>query len=106
MRIKLVAATFTVLSLAAGSALADREAVHDALSTGATSASSYSTSRDHKLAVAAQDDAGSFVASNGQIRGPFLEAAIEKVRTNNPGMQASDMDLANAILAKNAVIGD
>jgi uncharacterized protein (TIGR02448 family) len=43
------------------------------------------------------------VASNGAIRGPYLEAAITEIRAKNPGMQASDMDLANAILAKNAV---
>ena len=56
------------------------------------------------MVVAAQDDAGSFVASEGAIRGPYLEAAIRKVRADNPGMQATDMDLANAILAKNAVV--
>ncbi|MET3716295.1 uncharacterized protein (TIGR02448 family) [Pseudomonas sp. PvP001] len=65
--------------------------------------SSYLTFKDHKLIIAAQDDAGSFVASEGGIRGPYLEAAIQKVRAQNPGLEASDMDLANAILAKNAV---
>lgn len=53
--------------------------------------------------MAAQDDAGSFVASEGAIRGPFLEAAIRQARAENPGLQATDMELANAILAKNAV---
>ncbi|MNP67564.1 hypothetical protein D3C76_1634110 [compost metagenome] len=52
---------------------------------------------------AAQEDASSFVASEGNIRGPFLEAAITQVRAENPGLQASDMELANAILARNAV---
>jgi uncharacterized protein (TIGR02448 family) len=61
------------------------------------------TFRDHKLIVAAQDDAGSFVASEGNIRGPFLEAAIQQVRQDNPGLKASDMELANAILEKNLV---
>ena len=51
---------------------------------------------------AARDDAASFVASEGSIRGPYLEAAIQKVRADNPGLKASDMELANAILVKNA----
>ncbi len=73
------------------------------MTSGATTASSYITSHDHKLVLAAQDDAGSFVASEGAIRGPFLEQALQQVRAENPGLEASDMDLANAILAKNAV---
>ncbi|MGF6556800.1 hypothetical protein ABIA48_003180 [Pseudomonas sp. S30_BP2TU TE3576] len=47
-----------------------------------------------------------FVASDGGIRGPYLEAAMQKVRTDNPGLQATDMELANAILAKNAVASE
>ncbi|HXQ99370.1 MAG TPA: DUF2388 domain-containing protein, partial [Pseudomonas sp.] len=31
------------------------------------------------------------------------EAAMDQVRKDNPGLKASDMDLANAILAKNLV---
>jgi uncharacterized protein (TIGR02448 family) len=76
----------------------------DVLSSGATTGSTYLTFRhDRKLIVAAQDDAGSFVASDGGIRGPFLEAAMEQVRTDNPGLKATDMELANAILTKNLV---
>ncbi len=37
------------------------------------------------------------------IRGPYLEAAMQKVRADNPDLKASDMELANAILAKNAL---
>nr|BFE93163.1 hypothetical protein GCM10020185_36990 [Pseudomonas brassicacearum subsp. brassicacearum] len=70
------------------------------ISSGATTGSTYLTFKDHKLIVAAQDDAGSFVASDGGIRGPYLEAAMQKVRADNPGLQATDMELANAILAK------
>lgn len=73
------------------------------LSSGATTGSTYLTSRDHKLVLAAQEDAGSFVASDGAIRGPFLESAMRQVRAEHPGLQASDMELANAILARNAV---
>ncbi|MFC6692818.1 DUF2388 domain-containing protein [Pseudomonas lini] len=102
MRLKLAVATFAVLSLQVGSAMAD-DSLRNVLTSGATTGTSYLTSRDHKLVVAAQDDAGSFVASDGAIRGPYLEAAMQKVRADNPGLQATDMELANAILAKNAI---
>ncbi|PSS56644.1 DUF2388 domain-containing protein [Pseudomonas sp. BBP2017] len=102
MRLKLAVATLALLSLPVGSAMADTF-WRNVISSGATTASSYLTSKDHKLVVAAQDDAGSFVASEGAIRGPYLEAAIQKVRADNPGLEVSDMDLAQAILAKNAV---
>ncbi|AJO81307.1 MULTISPECIES: DUF2388 domain-containing protein [Pseudomonas] len=102
MRFKTAVATLALLSLPVGSAMAD-SFWRNVLSSGATTASTYLTFKDHKLIVAAQDDAGSFVASEGNIRGPFLEAAMNKVRADNPGLQATDMELANAILAKNAV---
>jgi uncharacterized protein (TIGR02448 family) len=101
MRVKYVVATLALASLPLASAMAD-PFWRNVLSSGATTGSTYLTSRDHKLVVATQDDAGSFVASNGAIRGPYLEAAITQLRAEHPGLQASDMDLANAILAKNA----
>ncbi|MBI6953930.1 uncharacterized protein (TIGR02448 family) [Pseudomonas sp. TE6288] len=102
MRFKTAIAATVLFSLPLGSAMADTF-WRNIISSGATTASTYLTFKDHKLIVAAQDDAGSFVASDGAIRGPFLEAAIRQVRADNPGVQASDMELANAILAKNAV---
>ncbi|MEK1943782.1 MAG: DUF2388 domain-containing protein [Pseudomonas sp.] len=70
------------------------------LSSGATTGSFYLTSRkDHKVVIDAQEDASSFVASNGAIRGPYLEAALQKVRAENPGLKASDDELAQAILS-------
>jgi uncharacterized protein (TIGR02448 family) len=102
MRLPTAIAAAALLSLPIGSAMADTF-WRNVISSGATTASTYLTSRDHKLVVAAQDDAGSFVASEGAIRGPFLEAAMHQVRAENPGMQASDMELAHAILARNAV---
>ena len=102
MRFKLAVATLAVLSLPVGSAMAD-SFWRNVISSGATTGSTYLTFKDHKLIIAAQDDAGSFVASDGSIRGPYLEAAMQKVRADNPGLQATDMELANAILAKNAV---
>lgn len=97
MRLKTMIAATALLALPVGSAMANGF-WHDVLSSGATTASTYLTSRDHKLVAAAQDDAGSYVASQGAIRGPYLEAALHRVRAEQPGLQASDMELANAIL--------
>ncbi len=102
MRLKFAVATVALLSIPMGSAMADTF-WRNVISSGATTGSTYLTFKDHKLIVAAQDDAGSFVASGGGIRGPFLEAAIQQVRQDNPGLKATDMELANAILDKNLV---
>jgi len=102
MRLKIAAVTLALLALPVGSAMADGF-LRQVLSSGATTGSTYLTFRHHKLIVAAQDDASSFVASDGTIRGPYLEAALKQVRSDNPGIKGSDMDLANAILAKNTV---
>ena len=105
MRFKLAVATIALMSLPVGSAMAD-SFWRNVLTSGATTGSTYLTFKDNKMIVAAQDDAGSFVASDGSIRGPYLEAAMQKVRADNPGLQATDMELANAILAKNAVASE
>jgi uncharacterized protein (TIGR02448 family) len=105
MRFKLAVVTIALLSLPVGSAMADTF-WRNVLSSGATTGSTYLTSKHHKLIVAAQDDASSFVASDGGIRGPFLESAMQQVRNDNPGLQVSDMELANAILAKNTLASE
>ncbi|MFW3899788.1 DUF2388 domain-containing protein [Pseudomonas putida] len=72
---------------------------------GALKASSDATSdvtssfRDNKVVRAARDDAASFVASNGDIRGVKLESAFAHIRQQLPTLQASDAQLAQAILA-------
>ncbi|MBS7662456.1 DUF2388 domain-containing protein [Pseudomonas lalucatii] len=87
------------LSLVAAPAFAD-SFWRDVLSSGATTASTYLTFKDKKLIVPAQDDASSFIASGGQIRGPYLEAALQRLRREHPDLQqASDLELAGAILA-------
>lgn len=56
--------------------------------------------RDMKLVRAARDDAASFVASGGDLRGAQLEAAFGALRERLPeARQASDLQLAEAILA-------
>lgn len=74
--------------------------LRDILSSGATTASTYLTFKDRKLVAAAEEDASSFVASGGEIRGPHLEAALQQLRASNPQLQQhDDMALASAILA-------
>lgn len=98
MRTRLAVTVLALIALPAGSAMADTF-WRNVISSGATTASTYVTFKDHKLIVAAREDASSFVASDGQIRGPYLEAALRQVRADNPGLTASDEELASAILA-------
>jgi uncharacterized protein (TIGR02448 family) len=53
--------------------------------------------RDDKRIVAARDDAASFVASAGAVRGARLEAALQLLR---PQLAGDDLQLAEAILAR------
>jgi len=53
---------------------------------------------DDKIVLAARDDAASFVASQGEIRGARLEAALQHIRQQAPQLQADDLQLAQAIL--------
>jgi uncharacterized protein (TIGR02448 family) len=100
MRLKFALVTLAALSLPAGSVMAD-SFWRNVLTSGATTGSTYLTSKDNKLVIAAQDDASSFVASGGSIRGPYLEAAIASARAENPQLNTSDMELATAILYRN-----
>lgn len=69
-----------------------------AASSDATSDMS-SSLRDSKIVLAARDDAASFVASQGSIRGVQLEAALQHIRQQAPQLQADDLQLAQAILS-------
>jgi uncharacterized protein (TIGR02448 family) len=70
-------------------------------SSAGSSASSDSSSGDDKVVLQARDDAASFVASEGRIRGAQLEAALRMLRERHPDMhRVSDMQLAQAILAR------
>ncbi|MBA3929946.1 MAG: hypothetical protein C0521_10220 [Xanthomonas sp.] len=70
-------------------------------SSAGSSASSDSSSGDDKIIVQAREDAASFVASDGRIRGAQLEAALRHLREQDEAARkASDMQLAQAILAR------
>jgi uncharacterized protein (TIGR02448 family) len=92
---------FALLALSTTSALAGSFAATSAgTSAAGSSASSGSTSGKDEVVLQARDDAASFVASDGRIRGVQLEAALRHLREHNAGAQrASDMQLAQAILA-------
>jgi len=82
-----------------GMAMADGSFVRQVLSSGATTGSTYLTFKDKKLVANVREDAGSFVASDGAIRGPYLEATLVQLRSEQPQLQASDLELARALLA-------
>ncbi len=62
-----------------------------------------STPFENKLLRDARGDAASFVASDGSIRGARLEAALRWLRVAHPELAASDQELAEAILAQEAI---
>ncbi|NUT74029.1 DUF2388 domain-containing protein [Pseudomonas sp. C1C7] len=76
------------------------------LSTQGTVVSGYATSMvtaapfDHKMLLAARDDAAAFIASNGQLRGAQLESALRYLRQTQSKLHASDLELAQAILVQ------
>jgi uncharacterized protein (TIGR02448 family) len=88
------------VSANASSFIVTTDAVVDgvAASTHATSDAS-SSLKDDKIVRAARDEAASFVGSAGQIRGAQLEGALQHIRQQLPQLQATDEQLAQAILA-------
>lgn len=94
----------TLLALA-GTASATSFVVTTDAVVGSLGATSEATSRvsstfgDDKVVLAARDDAAAFVASQGSIRGVQLEAALQHMRQQAPGLPGDDMQLASAILS-------
>lgn len=76
------------------------------LSTQGIVVSGYATSMvtaapfDHKMLLAARDDAAAYIASDGQLRGAQLESALRYLRQTQPKLHASDLELAQAILVQ------
>ena len=81
------------------SAMADVDAKDVATSAG-LSASLYSTFKDDKIVTPARDDLFSFVASGGAIRGAYLESVLKQIRHDHPSLNASDEELAKALLVQ------
>lgn len=69
--------------------------------SGASSKGSSSSSGDDKVIQAAREEAAGFVASNGQLRGARLQAALLHLRQHDLASgEASDMELTRVILAR------
>jgi uncharacterized protein (TIGR02448 family) len=101
-RLRLLSAA-ALLAVAANSHATSFIVTTDAV-VGALKATSDATSdvtssfRDDKIVLAARDDAASFVASEGAIRGVKLESALDHIRHQAPQLNATDAQLAQAIL--------
>lgn len=84
----------------ASSFVVTTNAIVDAVDASSRATSRVSSSlHDNKIVLQAKDDAASFVASNGAIRGVKLESALAYLRAQMPQSQATDGQLAEAILA-------
>jgi len=101
-RLRLLSAA-ALLAVAANASATSFIVTTDSI-VGALKASSDATSdvtssfRDDKIVRAARDDAASFVASQGDIRGVKLESALDHIRRQAPQLEATDAQLAQAIL--------
>jgi len=91
---------FCGLLLFSTQAMAINDFWAETLISSTSTATTYLTSRDRKLIGTAQDDATSFVASGGDVKGVYLEAAMDRLRTSYPQLRASDMHLAQYILTR------
>ena len=58
-----------------------------------------SSFKDDKIVLAAKDDAATFVATHGEIRGARVEAAFARIRDVLKDPSVTDQQLATAILA-------
>ncbi|MDQ3201485.1 MAG: DUF2388 domain-containing protein [Pseudomonadota bacterium] len=101
-RLRLLSAA-ALLAVAANSNASSFIVTTDSI-VGALKATSDATSditssfRDDKIVRAARDDAASFVATEGAIRGVKLESALDHIRVQAPQLDATDSQLAQAIL--------
>ena len=101
-RLRLLSAA-ALLAVAANASATSFIVTTDSI-VGALKATSDATSdvtssfRDDKIVLAARDDAASFVASEGDIRGVKLESALDHIRHQAPQLSATDAQLAQAIL--------
>lgn len=98
MRLLLISALMLCSAAAAAGSFAGTSA--GASSAGSSASSGSTSGDDDKVVLDAREDAASFVASQGRIRGAQLEAALRQLRERNgQARQASDLELAQAILA-------
>ncbi|WP_347906206.1 DUF2388 domain-containing protein [Pseudomonas purpurea] len=70
----------------------------DVATSAGISVSLYSTFKDDKIVTPVREDLSSFIASGGAIRDVYLESVLTQARHNHPGLNASDEELAKALL--------
>ncbi|MFJ3121267.1 DUF2388 domain-containing protein [Pseudomonas protegens] len=97
---KFFAVSSFVFGLVSEPAMAMNDFWAETISSGTTSGTTYLTSRDKKSVLATEDDANCFVASDGALRGPYIEAAMRKFRNSYPEVVINDLDLAKSILVR------
>ena len=96
----LSAAALLTLAASATSLIVTTDSIVGALkATSDLTSDATGSLRNNKIVREARDDAASFVASEGAIRGVKLESAFDAIRQQAPQLQASDAQLAQAILA-------
>lgn len=84
----------------ASSFIGTTDAIGSSLANTVEATSDISSSvGDDKVVLEAREDAASFVGSDGDVRGVRLEAALTHIRSALPELEATDMQLAAAILA-------
>lgn len=94
-----VAATLLAGAASASSFIATTDTLGASLANTVEATSDLTSSvNDDKLVLDARDDAARFIGSNGEQRGAQLEAALVHIRSRAPAIEASDMELAEAIL--------
>lgn len=94
------AALLSLSSLASASSFIGTTDMIGSALIGTSESTTNLTVGDDKVILAAREDAASFVASHGEIRSAQLESALQAIRSHAPTLQASDLELAEAILAR------
>ena len=96
-----LASLFVCLPASASSFIATTDTLGGALANSAELSTDMSFSlRDERRLRAARDDAASFVATQGQLPSACLEDALRVLRAHPLGQGRSDLQLAEAILAR------
>ena len=87
-------------AVSASSFIATTDTIGSSLAnTSESTSDATSNIGNDKVILAAKGDAASFVGSAGELRGVNLEAALSHIRQQLPTLEATDMQLAEAILA-------
>ena len=96
----ILAATLLAGTASASSFIATTDTLGASLANTVEGSSDLTSSiGDDKQVRDARDDAAQYIASHGAHKGAQLEAALLHIRAQTPGLEATDVELAQAILA-------